>query len=212
MSVFAIAGTVIPRTEQPPSIWLGGTTRTIYTYPPSANGNIRAAQLYVGTATIERDGPYSVFTDRTRIHLPMRGNGLHLHFKEPSETVQLPSFAQATFPGDRPLTVTLVDGTVEAFNLIFAANVTATLDSFTVEPGAELMLSGQTSTLRVLYLVEGSCSIRQEAGAQNSPASVTGEAAQLAESDAYIGNGEVPLRVGAGNRVSRLIVTVAKIL
>ncbi|MEZ4679358.1 MAG: hypothetical protein R2932_34575 [Caldilineaceae bacterium] len=35
----------------------------------------------------------------------IRGNGLQLHFQDPTETITLPTLEQATFPGDRPLTV-----------------------------------------------------------------------------------------------------------
>ncbi|MCB0185457.1 MAG: hypothetical protein KDE31_14405, partial [Caldilineaceae bacterium] len=53
--------TLIEGHEQPPATWRGGTTRAIYAFPAETLGNLAAAQLWVGTATIERDGPYSVF-------------------------------------------------------------------------------------------------------------------------------------------------------
>lgn len=215
MNYLPAAGTIIPRTEQPLATWPGGTTRTIYTYPPSASGDIRAAQLYVGTATIERDGPYSVFTARTRVHLPMRGNGLQLHFKEPTATMPLQRFEQATFPGDRPLTVTLVDGMVEAFNLIFTAHFAVKLDSFTVEPGAALTLPAQANSVRILYLVEGRCSIWKDADSKGGATPIDGEEIQLVESDAYLDthhdNAGGLLRVTASTRLCHLIVAVANV-
>lgn len=164
---------VIKVANQPVATWRGGTMRAIYADPPEMLDKLAAAQLWIGTATIERNGPYSIFANRIRIHLPMRGNGLHLHFQEPAETVALPTFAQAAFAGDRPLNVTLVDGPVEALNLIFAPTVTAQVALLSPTANrAPLILPALTGTtdvvrkaVRILYAVDGSCTIQAQQGA-----------------------------------------------
>lgn len=159
-----MTGTLIRAADQPLATWRGGTTRAIYAHPAATLGALAQAHFWVGTALIERDGPYSVFANRTRIHMPVRGNGLHLHFQEPNESITLENFIQATFAGDRPLAITLVDGPVEAFNLIFAPGVQAHLQviSFTAVP-MPLIQSRPVGTpplqhsIQVIYAVNGIC-------------------------------------------------------
>lgn len=187
-------GTVIKAADQLPATWRGGTTRAIFAFPPETLNSSAAAQLWIGTATIERDGPYSLFADRTRIHLPIRGNGLRLHFQEPTATIALESFAQATFAGDRPLMVTLFDGVVEAFNLIFHPTVQAEVqvhhltpsdDNFVLEPSAPNAKTPSVAT-QILYLVDGLCTVER-----------AGEAlTQLSPGDAYICGAEDVTRIG----------------
>ncbi len=119
------AGHLITNATQRDATWTGGTTKAIYAYPPEKLGAMAQAQLWIGTAAITQSAPYSYFPQRQRIHLPIRGNGLHLHFQDPAETITLTSFDQHHFPGDRPLQAELIDGTVEAFNLMFDAAVLA---------------------------------------------------------------------------------------
>ena len=59
----------------------GGTTSAIYAYPSAAIGTPATAQLWVGTAVIDRASAYSFFADRQRVHVPIHGNGLRLHFQ-----------------------------------------------------------------------------------------------------------------------------------
>ena len=158
---------------QPVATWRGGITRAIYAYPPEHLTQLAAAHVWVGTATIERDCAYSVFPNRTRIHLPIRGNGLHLRFRQPDAAIDLHNFAQTTFAGDRPLDVTLLDGPVQAFNLIFHPTVQAGLQVLhltaragrtalaPLPPGA---VAGRRA-VRVIYAVNGACNC-EEAGAQ----------------------------------------------
>ncbi len=161
-----MTGTLIRVTDQLLATWRGGTTRAIYADPAETLGAMAQAHFWVGTAIIERDGPYSVFANRTRIHMPVRGNGLHLHFEEPNESITLEDFTQATFAGDRPLAVSLIDGPVEAFNLIFAPGVQAYLQviSFTAVP-MPLIQSRPVGTpplshsIQVIYAVTGICQV-----------------------------------------------------
>jgi environmental stress-induced protein Ves len=118
-------GTRIDHTTQTPGIWAGGTTSAIYAYPPDSIGTPANAQLWVGTAVIDRASAYSFFPDRKRIHMPIHGNGLRLHFQNPAEVIALDTFAQYCFDGARPVRVELVDGAVVAFNLIVQTNVAA---------------------------------------------------------------------------------------
>jgi len=189
-----IKRTLIAADEQPLATWRGGTTRAIYAYPPAMLGAMAQAELWVGTAWIERDGPYTLFTDRTRIHLPMRGKGLQLHFEEPTASSTLETFAQATFAGDRPLQVTLVDGAVEAFNLIFQPTVQANLtvlhlqttDDVTTLPQARSPLAAPQIALQILYLVDGHCTVEEPNGAPT----------QLSPADAYLCDATEEIRLG----------------
>jgi environmental stress-induced protein Ves len=187
---------IIRANDQPAATWRGGTTRTIYAYPADTRARLASAHLWAGTATIERDGPYSVFTNRTRIHLPVRGNGLHLHFQDPAETIVLPTFAQATFAGDRPLNVTLIDGPVAAFNLFFHPTVQAELQLLhlapsvaTTIPATELTSTEPTAaeqaSVQILYAVNGCCIV--ETG--------DGETAALQSGDAFVHEDGQALRV-----------------
>ena len=118
-------GTHIDHAAQTPGTWAGGTTRAIYAYPPESIGTPANAQLWVGTAVIDRAAAYSFFPERTRIHVPIHGNGIRLHFQNPAEVVALSTFAQHCFDGARSVRVELVDGASIAFNLIVQADVTA---------------------------------------------------------------------------------------
>jgi environmental stress-induced protein Ves len=118
-------GTRVEQAAQAPGTWAGGTTSAIYAYPPESIGAPAAAQLWVGTATIERAAAYSHFPERLRIHLPIQGSGIRLHFQNPAEVVALSTFTQHSFDGARPVQVELVAGPVVAFNLIVQANVAA---------------------------------------------------------------------------------------
>ena len=118
-------GTHIDHAAQKPGTWAGGTTRAIYAYPPESIGTPANAQLWAGTAVIDRAAAYSFFPERTRIHMPIHGNGIRLHFQNPAEVVALSTFAQHCFDGARPVQVELVDGAIVAFNLIVQADVAA---------------------------------------------------------------------------------------
>jgi environmental stress-induced protein Ves len=116
-------GTCIEQAAQTPGTWAGGTTCAIYAYPPESIGTPANAQLWVGTAEIERASAYSFFSNRLRVHVPIHGNGIRLHFQNPAEVITLSTFAQHRFDGARPVQVQLVDGAVVAFNLIVQTDV-----------------------------------------------------------------------------------------
>ena len=118
-------GTRIDHAAQTPGTWAGGTTSAIYAYPPESIGTPANAQLWVGTAVIDRAAAYSFFPERLRIHVPIHGNGIRLHFQNPAEVVALSTFAQHRFDGARPVQVELVDGSIVAFNLIVQSDVAA---------------------------------------------------------------------------------------
>ena len=162
-------GHLIPHATQREATWTGGTTKAIYAYPPEKLGAMAQAQLWIGTAAITQSAPYSHFPARQRIHLPMRGNGLHLHFQAPAETVTLTSFDQHHFRGDSPVHAELIDGPVEAFNLMFDATVLADL-SVIRSAAASLALTLPTPpihpadllhwrVIHVLYAVNGAGSV-----------------------------------------------------
>jgi environmental stress-induced protein Ves len=166
--VLDISTALVKFQAQPIAVWRGGTTRAIYAQPPDKLAELATAHVWVGTATIERDGPYSVFANRTRVHLPIRGSGLQLHFQQPQETVKLSAFEQVVFAGDRPLDVMLVDGPVEAFNLIFHPAVQASLhvlhltagDGAVTLPPLAAPIEQMFQSVQVIYAVNGECKIK----------------------------------------------------
>jgi environmental stress-induced protein Ves len=116
-------GTRIDHATQTPGTWAGGTTSAIFALPPESIGTPANARLWAGTAVIDRAAAYSSFPERQRIHVPIQGNGIRLHFQNPAEVVALSTFAQYSFDGARPVQVELVDGAIIAFNLIVQADV-----------------------------------------------------------------------------------------
>lgn len=151
-----IVGRPIPSAAQLPGTWAGGTTRAIAAVPPEGIGGPAQARLWVGTAVIERSAPYSHFAGRTRLQIPVRGNGIRLRFREPDEIIELGTFAQHQFSGARPTHVELLDGPILALNLI--AEAAATLQTQVSHVSAQpiaLPIAGPAGALRVLYVAAG---------------------------------------------------------
>ena len=161
-------GTHIDHAAQTPGTWAGGTTRAIYAYPPESIGTPANAQLWAGTAVIDRAAAYSFFPGRTRIHMPIQGNGIRLHFQNPAEVVALSTFAQHCFDGARPVQVELVDGAIIAFNLIVHTDVAAEVQVLHID-GQELALelnripaaytARAASVVQIVYAVNGSVAL-----------------------------------------------------
>ncbi len=193
---------VLRATDQPLATWRGGTTRAVYAYPAETLGALAQAHFWVGIALIERDGPYSVFANRTRIHMPVRGKGLHLHFQDPTESTTLHAFDQATFAGDRPLAVTLIDGAVEAFNLIFHPSVQAHLQVITLTdapmsiPQSHLAGSVLSSPgIQVVYAVNHPCAL-----------DASGQSTNLQPGDAFVCAVGTALRVRSHADQGKLVM------
>jgi|GEM_PF-2687824 len=109
----------VPFFQQQPGTWPGGQVHEIFRDPLGSdypNGNYR---LWVGTATIERPADYTHFANAERLHIPLAGRGLRLHFRQPDETTELATGESCTFSGERPLHAIPADGPVFAFNLIY---------------------------------------------------------------------------------------------
>jgi environmental stress-induced protein Ves len=159
-------GTRIEYTAQTPGTWAGGTTSAIYAYPPDSIDTPANAQLWVGTAVIDRASAYSFFPQRLRVHMPIHGNGIRLHFQNPAEVIALSTFAQYRFDGARPVQVELLDGAVVAFNLIVQTGVAAAVQvldvgsqELTLEldrtPAPPDPTAGAASVVHVVYAVNG---------------------------------------------------------
>ncbi len=153
-------GIYINHAAQMPGTWAGGTTSAIYAYPRDTIGAPANAQLWVGTAVIERSAAYSYFPGRTRVHLPIHGNGIRLHFQNPAETITLSTFAQYHFDGARPLQAELIDGAIVAFNLIVQNDVAA--EAYVLHIGGHAVAldldrapaaAGAASVIQVVYAV-----------------------------------------------------------
>ena len=162
-------GTRVARAMQAPGMWAGGTTRAIHSYPPGPGLTPATALFWVGTAVIERAAPYSYFPGRTRIHIPIHGNGIRLHFQAPAEVIALDRFEQYRFDGARPVQVELVDGPVVAFNLIAQSELSIQADvsrmaaqevvSAFPGPPAPAHAAEGMSVVRVVYAAGGAIAI-----------------------------------------------------
>jgi environmental stress-induced protein Ves len=156
-------GTLVRRADQTPGSWGGGTTLAIYAEPPDMIRSAGNARIWIGTATIERSADFSFFPGQVRVHLPIQGHGVRLHFQAPAETATLPRFAQQRFDGARPLQAELIDGAIEAFNLIAQPDVEATIhvleldqEPVALESAAEHPPPAQANELRLVYAIAGS--------------------------------------------------------
>jgi environmental stress-induced protein Ves len=155
-------GTRIERAAQTAGTWAGGSTSAIYAYPPEAIGAPATALLWAGTAVISRAAAYSHFPERLRIHIPIQGSGIRLHFQNPVELIALSTFAQHRFDGARPVQVELVAGPVEAFNLIVQTDVAAAVRVLQVgsqELALELDDLPATQTARATNVVRIICAV-----------------------------------------------------
>jgi environmental stress-induced protein Ves len=160
---------IISQRTYTPGTWAGGSTRAIWADPPDSLGSPASARCWAGTATIERAAPYSFFAGRLRLHLPIRGRGLRLHFRDPAQTILLACGEPYRFDGEHPVEAALVDGPVVAFNLIYRADSFADAVVAVVGPeglrwpAGALMEPGATSShvpLRMVYSIAGSLAIR----------------------------------------------------
>lgn len=171
-----IFGTYISQAEQLQGSWAGGATAAIYAAPADTLRSIGKAQVWAGTATIEHNADYSFFPERVRVHVPIGGNGLRLHFQEPEEVITLPTYAQYRFDGARPVHAELIDGPVKAFNLIAATDVRAKVAIIEQEEEFQAfersLRASDGATLSLVYMVTGSLAI--------------GETVMLAADDALI--------------------------
>jgi environmental stress-induced protein Ves len=118
--------------EQAVDTWAGGTTQEIAKYPPQSDKRSGNYLYWVGTATIERSASYSYFGGCSRVHMPIAGNGIELRFQDPFETVELGTYAQHSFSGERRVFAELIDGPVKAFNLVLGQGATGTIEVTTV--------------------------------------------------------------------------------
>ena len=154
-----------------PGIWAGGTTRGIWAEPADTIATPAAALWWVGTAVIERDAPYSFFAGRYRLHLPIHGDGLQLHFRDPSEEIVLARNTPHQFHGERSVEAILLDGPVVAFNLIYRADGIA--EASVVTTGADELVwphsvleqgvAGTRAPVRIAYSIAGALTISSDA-------------------------------------------------
>jgi environmental stress-induced protein Ves len=182
----ASIGTHIARAMQAPGTWAGGTTRTICSYPPEPGLTPATALFWVGTAVIQQPAAYSYFPDRTRVHIPIQGNGIRLHFQAPAELVTLATFEQHRFDGARPVQVELVDGPVVAFNLI--AHTELIIQAQVIRVGARAVVPAFSSPPPPAHAAEGMAIARVVYAVHGAVAIwIAGcEAARLEPEDAFV--------------------------
>lgn len=157
-----ILSRVVRRVQQAEAEWSGGIMHAIYAFPPLTLMEPTAAELWVGTAEIQRDAPYSNFAGQKRIHMPISGTGIHLQFEQPRASQTLSAFQQITFDGGRPLYVSLLDGPVRAFNLIVQRHVTSSLialeldeESYAWDRLGYEALPSSLNRVQVLFVCQG---------------------------------------------------------
>lgn len=198
------AGQYIPLADQPLYTWIGGTIREIAIYPPEADFRAGDYLFWIGTAIIDQSAAYSDFSGFDRLHVPLEGNGLRLHFDEPPETVELANFDQYTFDGGRPLRGELIDGPVLAFNIIMKAGMQARISMVTVDQNSDLLkLDGSISeNFNMVYVVNGTISLKtSQAGGEQL----------LNPGDAFVLNQDETLKAISINKQSDVIVLVVSV-
>lgn len=149
---------LIPQANQAPGQWSGGTTQTIYLYPTEADLGAGDYLFWVNTATIEREAAYSYFPGYQRFHLILSSPGLHLHFAQPDEIVELAQFDSYLFDGGRPLRAKPIGPPVTAFNIIMKTGLTATVQRIFPSPDKVLLadwVDGADEAETIFYLLYG---------------------------------------------------------
>lgn len=159
-------GKQINESAQTLRTWSGGVTREIFVSPPESSFPAANYAVWVGSATIERSVSYSFFPGYSRIHVPIEGHGVRLHFRDAEEMVTLHTFDHYRFDGGRPLHAELIDGPVAAFNLILRDTVQARVrvlrwaeDAMQTIPAVENRSMQGNAGIRILYVVRGVVSI-----------------------------------------------------
>lgn len=138
----------------------GGTTAEIFLEPLADNAP-GGFLFRLSLATIERDGPFSIFPGYDRILLLLSGDGMELDFGTEGVLRVARPKTDAHFPGEWAANCTLRNGPVQVLNLIFdRAHVKGVARLLVVgHEGQIVALCGQTALLYVLW---GEASVDRE--------------------------------------------------
>lgn len=172
----------------------GGGTATDIAQRLGADGE---PDWRVGTAAIDRDGPFSDYAGVTRTFTIIRGAGVTLDFPGEGERPVAPD-APTVFPGAPAPYCRLVDGVkATAFNLLARDGVASGTVAI-LEGGTRHPLPG--SGVAVLFAVSGDWQVTSGAGGMTLP-----EGSALLAEDAGALTAEAP----AGARLAAVAVTLA---
>ena len=109
---------LLPAPERTWVTWKNGGGEMCDVLVSPEGADLHTFDWRIGIARIDRDGPFSNFPDVDRTFMVVGGKGVRLDV-EGLETARLthksPPYA---FPGDRPATARLVDGTAIALNVM----------------------------------------------------------------------------------------------
>ncbi|WP_413992732.1 HutD family protein [Labrys okinawensis] len=94
----------------------GGTTTEIAVSPEGAGFDDFDWRLSV--ADVASDGPFSLFPDIDRTLTLIEGKGLVMAIDGREPTTLTPVSGPLSFPGDVPVTATLIDGPIRDFNVM----------------------------------------------------------------------------------------------
>ncbi len=141
----------IPLQTLPAEPWKngGGLTRTLAVYPPGAT--LTGFLWRMSLAEVATSGPFSIFPGIDRTIVLWRGHGMALESpNQPTHHLDQP-LQPYTFPGERPITATLLDGPTTDLNLMLRrGSVTATVLIHTtatgLPPADHLLLIGHTGS------------------------------------------------------------------
>ena len=96
----------------------GGVTTEIY----SLNDSLNSSLLFrLSMATVERDGPFSIFPGIDRILLLLKGEGFHLK-NDTFDTLITMSTSPVNFKGEESIKCILINGPCVDFNVMTARN------------------------------------------------------------------------------------------
>jgi environmental stress-induced protein Ves len=97
----------------------GGTTRTLFVHPPQAT--MENFDWRISLAEVAAPGPFSLFPGIDRTILLWSGSGLLLQSSTLTYALERP-FEPFSFPGEEPITTTLIAGPTTDLNIMVRRN------------------------------------------------------------------------------------------
>lgn len=113
--------------EQPPTPWKngGGLARDLLLWPSAADWWLR-----ISLADITTDGPFSAWPGVQRWFAVTRGAGVRLHGAGGQAHTQRPADGPWCFDGGQALQCTLIDGSVQALNLMLRSGASGLMQTW----------------------------------------------------------------------------------
>ncbi|WKZ56236.1 MAG: HutD family protein [Bdellovibrionota bacterium] len=108
--------------------WSGGSTTELLRLPTDSSLEARNFACRLSMAQVTQDGPFSRFEGYSRILVLLSGAGIHLNIDGTSHALT-ERFQSVEIRGSAAVSAKLLDGPVTDFNVIFRADVDATVQT-----------------------------------------------------------------------------------